>query len=127
MVVGPDGFLLGASVISGVLDWLSAVVDWWEWFLELCEKEEAMALKGFLKIPRLSCWGWGGEDWPLLCEPRSGLDARLGSRLANRLLDALESPLLPALLESWCLDSSYVIHSSGAAAGTWGKCMSNSA
>ena len=76
-----------------------------------------MALKGFLKIPRLS-WGWGGEDRPLLREPRSGLEARLGSRLGNRLLDALQSPLLLTLLESWCLDNSDVIHSSGASVGT---------
>ena len=117
VVFGPDFALLGTSEISGVLGWLSAVTDWWEWFRELCENEEAIALKGFLKIPRLS-WGLEGEDWPLLREPRSGLEARLGSRLASRLLDALESPLLAALLETWRLDSSDVIHSSGPSVGT---------
>ena len=104
VVFGPDFVLLGTSGLS-VLGWLSAVIDWWEWFRELCENEEAIALKGFLKIPRPS-WGWEGEDWLLLRElrelrgPRSGLEARLGSRLGSRLLDALESPLPPTLLES---------------------------
>ena len=99
MVFGPDFTLLGPSGISSGLDWLSALTDWWDGFRELCENEEAIAVKGFLKMPRLS-WGWGGEDGPIVREVRSGLEALLGSRLANRLLDALDSPLLTGLFES---------------------------